>query len=563
MLLGGCTFLIPRGSDKSNLAIIFAIWRKLTIKLIKISQEEQMSLFRSFIRVFFLVALAQLAMQALAQGPVYVPNPTAIPNLPLGYPPGASAVFLDWGPSCEGGRSVFLVNRSDRVVQVTLGLRSSVFPQGLDYTGILDSRKTLQIGCVPSENKSPPYYIRSAAFVPLPEPSVNNDQSSPMPRLQMGGATAQLIDSPPRDSRRIAIVSSPTGIGPAVVQRNPNSPISPNPFNDAETSVEKVVEVFFATDREGRYDAKRGISFSGQRANGVHLGAALVSIPRGHKMGNLERPRWYRLEFSADREKHFLIERIDVTPEESFFRKIKLASEKSKDQAFIFVHGYNVSFDDAVLRTAQLSVDLDVNAIPVLYSWPSQGNLGSYAIDSQNAEWTESKLLMFLENFAEKSSLKSIVLIAHSMGSRPASRALAKLLEKNPNLGARFTELVLAAPDIDADVFFNDILPTYAKLKKNVTLYASSNDKALITSKKFNGAARAGESLPAPRTATGVEAIDASDVETDFLGHSYIVASRILLTDISLLFGRGMRAAQRPGLSATTSEGVSFWKFRK
>jgi esterase/lipase superfamily enzyme len=39
--------------------------------------------------------------------------------------------------------------------------------------------------------------------------------------------------------------------------------------------------------------------------------------------------------------------------------------------AFVFIHGYNVSFDAAVKLTAQLSRDMRFPGAPILYSWAS------------------------------------------------------------------------------------------------------------------------------------------------------------------------------------------------
>ena len=324
------------------------------------------------------------------------------------------------------------------------------------------------------------------------------------------------------------------------------------------------VQIFFGSDRSWESDAAKGLRFGSGRGE-LTFGSTLVSVPPGHRMGNLELPRLLRLELTPDRSKHFVIEKIQRLAEPDFFSQVRahLGAAGSDGRSFVFIHGYNVSFDDAALRTAQLAVDLDVKAVPVFYSWPSQGSLERYPVDAQNAEWTEANLRIFLEKFAESSGVNSIVVIAHSMGTRPASRALARILETRPALAPKFAELVLAAPDIDAEVFVRDILPAYARINKSVTLYASSNDKALQASKKYNGAVRAGDSKPRPRIAAGLEAIDASDIDTDFLGHGYLVESRVLLTDLTLLFTRGLRARDRPGLESVDAGGLTYWRFRR
>jgi esterase/lipase superfamily enzyme len=49
------------------------------------------------------------------------------------------------------------------------------------------------------------------------------------------------------------------------------------------------------------------------------------------------------------------------------------------------VHGFNVSFENALRRTAQIAYDLDFDGAPFLFSWPSRDSLLSYASDWQSA----------------------------------------------------------------------------------------------------------------------------------------------------------------------------------
>jgi esterase/lipase superfamily enzyme len=62
-------------------------------------------------------------------------------------------------------------------------------------------------------------------------------------------------------------------------------------------------------------------------------------------------------------------------------------NKSGKKSAFIFVHGYNVTFEDAARRTAQMSYDLSFDGAPVFYSWPSQGSLGDYLKDGSCAKF--------------------------------------------------------------------------------------------------------------------------------------------------------------------------------
>jgi esterase/lipase superfamily enzyme len=210
-----------------------------------------------------------------------------------------------------------------------------------------------------------------------------------------------------------------------------------------------------------------------------------------------------------------------------------------------------------------MAYDLDLDAVPVFYSWPSKGQEAAYIADEDAASWTVSDLRQFLEAFADRSSNQSIYIIAHSMGSRAATRALTSLVGQRSDLAARFSEIVLAAPDIDADEFRREIAPRFAAVKEPVTLYASSRDKALAASKAIHeDEERAGQTVPHVVVVPGVETIDASAVDTSWLGHSYFVEERTLLTDMTLLLKDKLQAAKRPGLVTVPLAGSMYWAFR-
>ena len=120
-------------------------------------------------------------------------------------------------------------------------------------------------------------------------------------------------------------------------------------------------------------------------------------------------------------------------------------------------------------------------------------------------------------------------------------------------------ELVLTAPDIDAETFVREIAPAILPTAKRVTLYASSNDRALAFSKTVHGYRRAGDSGEDITVIDGMETIDVSDVDTDFIGHFYYGDNRSVLSDMfNLVRGQPVpRFGLRPKLRGTQK----YWKF--
>lgn len=329
-----------------------------------------------------------------------------------------------------------------------------------------------------------------------------------------------------------------------------------------KTTNHRVVDVFFGTNRAMNSEAVPGRKFMNSRGE-LRLGVCKVSIPvKHHKMGEIERPKLYRFELKESQDKHIVLLGIETMNEKKFSSNLKLVSKCPVQSAFVFVHGYNVSFEDAAHRTAQIAFDLGLKSVPAFFSWPSQANAKDYIVDAQNVEWTEASLEKFLSIFAHNAEVNEVFVIAHSMGARAVTRAVANLLRNEEGLRSKFREIILAAPDIDADVFKDVLLPALVASQQNVTIYASSNDRALNYSKKINGAQRAGDSKPLPVVASGLETIDASKVKTDYFGHSYVIKERTLLTDLALLLNNKIRAALRPTLEAVQVKSGTYWSFK-
>ena len=323
------------------------------------------------------------------------------------------------------------------------------------------------------------------------------------------------------------------------------------------------VTVYYATDRQYQASSHNYGWQPNRAAPYLSYGSVVVSIPEKRAPGELPLPPWYAILSSDNAQKYVLIKGATRLSREDFLAtaKARIQAAPERRAAFIYIHGYSNSFDDAARRTAQMAVDLDIGALPVFYSWPSKGTLAGYEFDQNSAEWTQAHLQVFLADFAAHSSATDIYLIAHSMGNRPMTVALANLLEKRPELLPLFKQVVLAAPDINADVFRAQIAPRFANLKLPTTLYASANDKAIRASYNFADWDRIGDIRGPVVSIPGMEFVDASAVIMNFMGHDYFASNRVLLTDIATMIKTGQRARNRGGLKGIPSQAPQYWAF--
>jgi esterase/lipase superfamily enzyme len=65
------------------------------------------------------------------------------------------------------------------------------------------------------------------------------------------------------------------------------------------------------------------------------------------------------------------------------------AKQTGRSKVLVFVHGFNNRFDDAVYRFAQIVHDSRAPVIPILFTWPSRGELRlrAYTYDRESANY--------------------------------------------------------------------------------------------------------------------------------------------------------------------------------
>ena len=304
-----------------------------------------------------------------------------------------------------------------------------------------------------------------------------------------------------------------------------------------------------------------GRMYGNQRGD-LEFGTCEVSIPRDHQVGEMESPSVLRLEFHEDPERHVVLHAVHAESADEFHADLKSCVGRSSDrEAFVFVHGFNVGFETAARRTAQIAYDLKFDGAPIFYSWPSQEGLLAYTVDETNVAWTVPHLKEFLVAVASRSGARSMHLVAHSMGNRALTSALRELAMEMKADCPKFHEVVLTAPDIDADVFRRDLAPAIARVANRVTLYASSNDEALIASKAIHGYRRAGDSGHDILIVPGIDTVDVSDVDTSFIGHCYYGSNRTVLADLFELLGPEKPPSQRKSLRSARLGQLPYWVF--
>jgi esterase/lipase superfamily enzyme len=141
------------------------------------------------------------------------------------------------------------------------------------------------------------------------------------------------------------------------------------------------------------------------------------------------------------------------------------------------------------------------------------------------------------------------------MGADATCRAIAELGER----GRIFDQIILAAPDIDREVFRLQLAPRFTRTANRTTMYCSSNDLALFVSRTFNDSLRAGDSSRGAVVVKEIDTVDASDIDTDLLGHSYYGDCLPLLDDVQQLISRSLPPAERHLLPWPVEDQLMYW----
>jgi esterase/lipase superfamily enzyme len=324
--------------------------------------------------------------------------------------------------------------------------------------------------------------------------------------------------------------------------------------------------VWFATNRRPLDPAHPEQGFGGERDAQVHYGICEVAIPKYHRIGSIGTP-WYK------RWPFWRTDRLRVIAKLMWQRELfwadlsRTLTQLSKDERVLlfFLHGYNVSFDEAMLRAAQFGADLNVPGATAVFSWPSKGSVWGYPADEAAVEGSESHIRQFVEDLAAESGAQRIHIVAHSMGNRGLLRTFDKILSgAAKRVAVPYHQIFLAAADVDAEVF-RQLAVAYPPLSERTTMYVCARDRALFVSGSeiVHDYERAGYTPPVT-IVNGIDTIDVSNIDLNFLGHSYIAEARQVLSDMYTLMQANTHPDQRFGLERLEDAAtrLPYWRIR-
>ena len=258
----------------------------------------------------------------------------------------------------------------------------------------------------------------------------------------------------------------------------------------------------------------------------ISYGFCNIKVSKLHEIGNISSPK------DNKENDNFKIINSQNFSELEFFNELK----NNSITPLVFVHGFNVRYKEAIFRASQIAYDLKYQGPIILFTWPSGAKDGffeeamlnkTYELNAQNVKSSIEPFVKFLEGF-KKNNIK-INLMIHSMGHQLALEAINKI-SKNSSQEILINELFLNAPDYEAQGF-KSIVSNIKKITNHITIYCSTNDKAMIASKIFNKNDRLG----ACANIDEIDVINVSGIDDSSmgLGHGYY-SSRSIIGDMFL-----------------------------
>jgi esterase/lipase superfamily enzyme len=255
---------------------------------------------------------------------------------------------------------------------------------------------------------------------------------------------------------------------------------------------------FYATNRRlGTGDESLEKRFESERGSELSFGSFDAEIKPVLGLGMLINPtEWLQNE-------EIRLNDVRALDKTDFIDQLGTQVQASPYRALlIIVHGFRERFPSALRKTAFLGHVLDINAPVLVFDWPGdQGSsLSGYRRARTIAKESGAELAHTLELLIREVQPERLWLVANSMGGQVVVDAFS-LLYREEDLADSQTEIdqvVLTAPDVDSEQFDQQFKKEISALARHLTVYVSSNDRALLMSRIINRSARRGESTLGP-----------------------------------------------------------------
>jgi esterase/lipase superfamily enzyme len=239
--------------------------------------------------------------------------------------------------------------------------------------------------------------------------------------------------------------------------------------------------------------------FASEREQGLRFGFFDTDIEPSLGIGMLIDPTdWFQNE-------EIRLRQVRAIDQAKFIDELRKQVEASPYRSLLInINGFREAFPSALRKTAFLAHVLDIDSPLLVFDWP--GDQGSsprgYRRAQRIAGESGGELAEAMRLIVREVRPERLWLLANSMGGEVVVNAFSTLYKEDIDLADVETEIehvILTAPDVSHADFGSKFKAQIKALSQNLTVYVSSNDRALLMSRILNRARRLGESTANPR----------------------------------------------------------------
>jgi esterase/lipase superfamily enzyme len=211
----------------------------------------------------------------------------------------------------------------------------------------------------------------------------------------------------------------------------------------------------------------------------------------------------------------------------------------------VYVHGYNLSLEEACRQAALLQKRVGLEQRLLLFSWPAEAKLAGYLGDMGDVEWSTLALRDLLLALVDRFGSPNVDVIGHSLGARAVADAVTSLgqVRGKGSLG----RVILIAADLDADVFIRDYA-SFSTSPLAIAVYVSPQDRALKAARNVRDQPRLGEGRVDLSSVPGLDVVEVAQWSWMFWGtrHLYHLDNDAVVADLrEMLSGPPHRSGSR------------------
>ena len=267
-------------------------------------------------------------------------------------------------------------------------------------------------------------------------------------------------------------------------------------------------------------------------------------------------------------------QRVSANARAELVRRLTLTSKK---EVFVFVHGINYTFDEALEVVAEGHHFFGRDGVPIAYTWPAGSKgLFNYAYDRESGEFTIFHLKNFIKFLASIPEAEKIHFISHSRGTDVLMTALREIWfelrssHTDPGKQYKIGNVILIAPDLDFEVSMQRLVAEgVGAFFERMTIYSNSDDSAIGAAKiLFSSIVRIGsvdrETLTEQQRETikqmvNLDVISYQGSTGGSFGHSYFLSNPAVSSDVIALLRYGWAPGRENG-RPLEHLGGNFWR---